>query len=253
MRPPRSAWSAAPCRTVTYHPAARSSQFAVRSSHSSVPTAPLALATWPTIEPPCGSRNAHALRHPPRDVDSAADCGHTRRRRDAAPGGRRVGGHHLRRAGPPHRRRRLVADRQRASAAGDRVVIYAPNTPWWSIADLAIMSAGADLRPDLRDEHRRARPSTSCATAGATVAFVGGADQYAHLAGVRHGAGPIRRVVSFDPGVSLDLADSCSMSVPLAHPVSPALAERDLGGRSSTTSPRSSTPRGRRASRRASS
>ncbi len=61
---------------------------------------------------------------------------------------------------------------------------------------------------------------------GATVAFVGGADHYSHLARVRHGAGPITRVVSFDPGVSLDLSDSCSMSVPLNHPVSAALPGR---------------------------
>jgi long-chain acyl-CoA synthetase len=110
-------------------------------------------------------------------------------------------------------------------AAGDRVVIYAPNTPWWSIADLSIMSAGAIAVP-IYATNTASQAEHVVRDSGATVAFVGGADHYSHLVRVRHGAGPITRVVSFDPGVSLDLSDSCSMSVPLGHPVSAALPGR---------------------------
>ena len=47
-----------------------------------------------------------------------------------------------------------------------------------------------------------------------------------------HGAaGPISRIVSFDETVTLNLADSCPLSIPLAHPVSPALAERAAAAR----------------------
>jgi long-chain acyl-CoA synthetase len=110
-------------------------------------------------------------------------------------------------------------------ARGDRVVIYAHNTPWWSIADLAIMSAGAISVP-IYATNTAGQAEHIVRDSGATVAFVGGADQYSQLARVRRGAGPITRVVAFDAGVALDLADSCSMSVPLAHPASAALRDR---------------------------
>jgi long-chain acyl-CoA synthetase len=110
-------------------------------------------------------------------------------------------------------------------APGDRVVIYAPNTPWWSVADLAILSAGAISVP-IYATNTASQAEHIVRDAGATVAFVGGADQYAQLARVRRGLGPLRKVVSFDPGVALDLSDSCPMSVALACPVSAALADR---------------------------
>jgi long-chain acyl-CoA synthetase len=110
-------------------------------------------------------------------------------------------------------------------ARGDRIVIYAPNTPWWSVADLGIMAAGGVSVP-IYATNTAVQAEHIVRDAGASVAFVGGADQYAHLAPVRAGLGPIRKVVSFDPGVALDLTDSCSMSVPLSHPLSPALAGR---------------------------
>jgi long-chain acyl-CoA synthetase len=113
----------------------------------------------------------------------------------------------------------------RGVARGDRIVIYGPNTPWWSIADLGIMAAGAVSVP-IYATNTAAQAEHIVRDAGASVAFVGGPDQYAHLAAVRAGRGPIRTVVSFDPGVALDLADSCAMSVPLSHPLSPGLAER---------------------------
>jgi long-chain acyl-CoA synthetase len=117
-------------------------------------------------------------------------------------------------------------------ARGDRVVIYASNTPWWSIADLAIMAAGAISVP-IYATNTASQAEHIVRDAGATVAFVGGGGQYEHLAAVRGTAGPIRRVVCFEPGVALDPADSCSMSVPLAHPPAPALADRAAAARTS--------------------
>lgn len=113
---------------------------------------------------------------------------------------------------------------------GDRIVIYAANSPWWSIADLAIMAAGAISVP-IYATNTAAQAEHIIRDAGATVAFVGGPEQYGHLAGVRGSGGLLRRVVTFDPGIALDLSDSCSMSVPLAHPVSPALADRAAAAR----------------------
>ncbi len=108
---------------------------------------------------------------------------------------------------------------------GDRVAIYAANTPWWTIADLATLAAGAITVP-IYPTNSALQAEHIVRDAGARVAFVGGAEQYAHLAGVRGDAGPIERVVSFDAGIALDLTDSCPMSVPLAHPVSPDLVAR---------------------------
>ena len=108
---------------------------------------------------------------------------------------------------------------------GERVAIYAANTPWWTIADLATLAAGAITVP-IYPTNTALQAEHIVRDAGAKVAFVGGAEQYAHLAGVRGDGGPIERVVSFDAGIGLDLTDSCPMSVPLAHPVSPDLVTR---------------------------
>jgi long-chain acyl-CoA synthetase len=108
---------------------------------------------------------------------------------------------------------------------GARVVIYGHNSPWWSVADLAVMAAGAISVPIYPTNTAKQAEHIIC-DAGATVAFVGGPDQYSHLASVRGLSGPITRVVSFTGGYDLELADSCTLSVALAHPVSPALADR---------------------------
>ena len=108
---------------------------------------------------------------------------------------------------------------------GERVAIFAPNTPWWTIADLATLAAGAVTVP-IYPTNTALQAEHIVRDAGVKIAFVGGAEQYAHLAGVRRDAGPIERVVSFDAGIALDLTDSCPMSVPLAHPVSPDLVTR---------------------------
>jgi long-chain acyl-CoA synthetase len=113
---------------------------------------------------------------------------------------------------------------------GTRVVIYGNNSPWWSIADLAIMAAGAISVP-IYATNTAHQAEHIIRDAGATVAFVGGPDQYAHLSAVHGRSGPIARIVTFDAGVVLNLADSCAFSVPLAHPVSPALAGRAAAAR----------------------
>ena len=108
---------------------------------------------------------------------------------------------------------------------GDRVAIYAPNSPWWTIADLATLAAGAITVP-IYATNTASQAAHIIRDAGVRIAFVGGAGQYEHLAGLRQGAGPIERVVAFDAGIALDLTDSCPISVPLTHPLSPDLVTR---------------------------
>ena len=113
---------------------------------------------------------------------------------------------------------------------GARIVIYGHNSPWWSIADLAIMAAGAISVP-IYPTNTAHQAEHIIRDAGATVAFVGGAEQYAHLSAVHGESGPIARIISFDETVAPNPADSCPLSVPLAHPVSPALAVRAAAAR----------------------
>lgn len=112
--------------------------------------------------------------------------------------------------------------------AGDRVAIFASNSPWWTIADLAIMTAGAVTVP-VYATCTADQAAHVIRDSGATLVFVGGAEQYGKLAAVRGPSGPLRRLVVFDGGIRLDLSDSCPLSVPLAQPVSPRLAERAQG------------------------
>jgi long-chain acyl-CoA synthetase len=114
---------------------------------------------------------------------------------------------------------------------GDRIVIFAPNSPWWTIVDLAAMSAGAIPVP-IYATNTADQAAHIVRDSGATIAFAGGVEQYEKLSAVRGAGQPLRRIVAFDASITLDPADSCSMSVPLAHPVSPRLADR-LDGASS--------------------
>ena len=92
-------------------------------------------------------------------------------------------------------------------APGDRAVIFAPNSPMWSIADLAIMTAGGISVP-VYATNTADQAAHVVRDAGARIAFVGTAEQYAKLAAVRGAEGPLERVVVFDPGVALDGDDS---------------------------------------------
>ncbi len=113
---------------------------------------------------------------------------------------------------------------------GARIVIYGNNSPWWSIADLAIMAAGAISVP-IYATNTAHQAEHVIRDAGATVAFVGGPEQYrAPRGGTRRGRADLPdRLVRRSH--QLNLADSCPLSVPLAHPVSPALAERAAAAR----------------------
>jgi long-chain acyl-CoA synthetase len=113
---------------------------------------------------------------------------------------------------------------------GARIVIYGNNSPWWSIADLAIMAAGAISVP-IYATNTAHQAEHIIRDATATAAFVGGTEQYEHIAAVHGAAGPVSRVISFDEAVTLTLADSYPLSALLAHPVSPALAERTAAAR----------------------
>ena len=112
-------------------------------------------------------------------------------------------------------------------APGDRVAIFAPNSPWWTIADLAILTARAIPVPVYATS-----PAAAAAhilrDAGVRVVFAGGAEPYAALAGVRESCG-LARVVVFDADVALANAGDCHLSVLLAHPIAPGLDERLAG------------------------
>ena len=110
-------------------------------------------------------------------------------------------------------------------APGDRVVLFGPNTPWWSIADLAVMAAGAVTVP-IYATNTPDQAEHIVRDAAATVAFVGGAAQYEHIAAVHGAAGPVSRVISFDEAVALDPPRLRARSSASAHPLSPAPPER---------------------------
>ena len=138
--------------------------------------------------------------------------------------GRRVAGDHLRRAGPARRRRRLVADRRRRRA---RATASSSSRQHPVVVDRRPGHHGG--RRHLRSRSTRrtppTRPSTSSATPAPRVAFVGGRGAVRAPRGrPRRGAARSPGSSSFDAGRPLDLADSCPLSVPLEHPVSPALA-----------------------------
>jgi long-chain acyl-CoA synthetase len=107
----------------------------------------------------------------------------------------------------------------------DRVAIVGQNSPEWSVADLAIMSVGAVPVP-IYATSTPAQVAHILSDAGAHVAFVGNAEQYAKLAGVRGPGGPLSRVVVFDESAPLDGVDSCHFREALACPVSPEVAAR---------------------------
>jgi long-chain acyl-CoA synthetase len=111
----------------------------------------------------------------------------------------------------------------------DRVVIFAPNTPSWTIADLAIMAVGGIPVP-IYATSTPEQAAHIIMDAGARVAFAGTAEQYARLAGVRGRTGSLTRIVVFDVSVPLDGEDSCHMTTPLSHPVSPEVAARGAAG-----------------------
>ena len=86
---------------------------------------------------------------------------------------------------------------------GDRALIFAPNSPTWSIADLAIMTAGGIPVPIYATDPAP-QALHIARDSGARFAFVAGAEQYGHLAPLRGEGGPLLRTVVFDGAVALD-------------------------------------------------
>jgi len=114
---------------------------------------------------------------------------------------------------------------QAGVAPVDRVAIIGQNSPDWSVADLGIMAAGAVPVP-IYTTSTPAQVAHIVSDAGARVAFVGNAEQYAKLAGIRGPGGLLSRVVVFDETAGLDGDDSCHLGEALACPVSPEVAAR---------------------------
>ena len=110
-------------------------------------------------------------------------------------------------------------------ARGDRVVIFAENCPWWSIADLAIMSAGAVPVPIYATD-TAPQAIHIVSDAGARVAFVGSAEHYQALALLRGPGGQLDRIVAFDNSLALNGEDSCHFDALLGETDAKALAER---------------------------
>ena len=90
---------------------------------------------------------------------------------------------------------------------GDRAVVFAPNCPMWTIADLAIMTAGGISVP-VYATNTAEQAAHIVRDAGARVAFAGTAEHYGKLAAVRGEAGPLERIVVFDSRVRLEGEDS---------------------------------------------
>jgi long-chain acyl-CoA synthetase len=91
--------------------------------------------------------------------------------------------------------------------AGDRVVIFSHNTPMWTVADLAVLTAGGISVP-IYATNTAQQAAHIVRDAGARIAFAGTAEHYAKLAAVRGAEGPLERVIVFDRDALLDGDDS---------------------------------------------
>ena len=107
---------------------------------------------------------------------------------------------------------------------GDRVAIFAANSPSWSIADLAIMSIGAISVP-IYATNTAEQALHILRDAGATVAFVGDADQLKKILPL-HSEKAVRRIAVFDPNAALTGEGIPAFDELLAHGLSPLLAGR---------------------------
>ena len=112
---------------------------------------------------------------------------------------------------------------------GDRAIIFAPNSPMWSIADLAIMAAGGVPVPIYATDTTH-QASHIVRDSGARIAFAGGAEQYAALAEARR-ASAIERTIVFDSSVPLEGPGSYHLDT-LPRGADAAEVEARLGGAS---------------------
>jgi long-chain acyl-CoA synthetase len=81
-------------------------------------------------------------------------------------------------------------------AHGDRVAIFAPNSPWWTVADLAVLAVGAVTVPVYATSNASAVGHV-VRDAGARVVFVEGAERVEALEALRRD-GHVRQVVVLD-------------------------------------------------------
>ena len=107
---------------------------------------------------------------------------------------------------------------------GDRVAIFAPNSPWWTIADLGALAIGAVTVP----VYATSTPSAVghvVRDAGARVVFVEGAERFEALEALRR-EGHVRHVIVLD-GHEAPLGGDVHRGADVfAHPLLPELAER---------------------------
>jgi long-chain acyl-CoA synthetase len=107
----------------------------------------------------------------------------------------------------------------------DRVAIIAPNSPSWTVADLAVMAVGAIPVP-IYATNTPDQAAHLVRDADIHIAFAGSGEHLSKLAGVRGEGGLLRRVVVLDDGCPLDGPDVVRFSEAAAHPVLPEVAAR---------------------------
>lgn len=107
---------------------------------------------------------------------------------------------------------------------GDRVAIFAANSPSWSIADLAIITIGAVSVP-VYATNTAEQALHILRDAGAIVAFAGDAEQRDKVVPML-GGGVLRRIAVFDSGAVSPEQGIIGFAEILAHPTSPLLAAR---------------------------
>ncbi len=107
---------------------------------------------------------------------------------------------------------------------GDRVGIFAANSPEWSISDLAILTVGAVTVP-IYATNTGAQAVHIAKDAGAIAVFAGDAEQRDKLQPLRAN-GMLRRVVVFERGAAQPEEGIVAFDELLAHPASPRVAAR---------------------------
>jgi long-chain acyl-CoA synthetase len=106
-------------------------------------------------------------------------------------------------------------------AAGDRVALFAPNSPDWAIADFAIQSAGAIAVPIYATDTGK-QAEQVVLDSGSTLVFVGGQEQHDKVASFET-ATP--QVVAFDPATRLGGSRCRSLADFLAGATAASAAE----------------------------
>ncbi len=106
-------------------------------------------------------------------------------------------------------------------AAGDRVALFAPNSPEWAIADFGILLAGAIGVPIYATDTGRQAEQVFL-DSGAKLIFVGGQEQHDKAASFESGAPAL---VAFDPATRLSSPRSSLLADFLARATSESAAE----------------------------